>query len=496
MGIDITSVDVEIEHLTLSKLRECPSWDLSTAFMRKAEERDQRNAPTSPDDFVLLLVIGNTASCGDTDAEIARQVFRKLAEVIATMPGNQRKFAVIPGAPPGQDRKKDLFEIWRETFGIYDSPLARELNSLVVARPGPVLLEGATGTGKSEAAKLIHSHLAHNAMTMKKGSPIEIANIAATNQGTLRSEMRGYMKGAFTDAKNDTPGWFEKANGGVLFLDEFQDAQPDAQVALLDLLSATTDSVEVTRIGGKAPVSLRVKTVLAINQPLEDLIQSNRLRPDLVYRIRTRLKIPKVNAQTDFHRIAWRVRMETAMPYSRCLELRKIAKMPSTPIRAGIATSTLPEMLHMNYGDKAYFVQLTEDAANWMSARNWPGNYREVSRLLDDALRECHTTQDIWITPDTLELVQRYSVTATSIGETEKFQQSTDVENQLNDSTFDVEASVAKIIERVLIDSDFNFTIARQKLKPIHCSDPRSLAKAITKYRYLFSLSTQKRLPQ
>lgn len=109
--------------------------------------------------------------------------------------------------------------------------------------------------------------------------------------------MRGYVKGTFTGALADGKlGWFAEANGGILFLDEFQNASLPSQAQLLDLLDPVSNDVYVSQMGDESnPKRYSVKVILATNRPVDELLSSGRLREDLYYRIREVVKLRPLN---------------------------------------------------------------------------------------------------------------------------------------------------------------------------------------------------------
>lgn len=164
-------------------------------------------------------------------------------------------------------------------------------------REGPILLIGETGSGKTELASALHQQLTQQ--LRRKGSFISI-NVAAINPSLLESRLHGHRKGSFTDAKFDQPGWFELANDGTLFLDEFQAAPDEIQLQLLDLMRAVSDTVQVARIGEESSKgSFRVKLILATNEPIEQLMTKGKLRQDLFYRIRHQITIPSLHQRLN-----------------------------------------------------------------------------------------------------------------------------------------------------------------------------------------------------
>ena len=97
----------------------------------------------------------------------------------------------------------------------------------------------------------------------------------------LESELFGYEKGAFTDAKTQKRGLAEIANGGTLFLDEVGEIPLHFQAKLLRFL----ETGEIRRVGGTKDITLNVRIICATNQPLEMLVEQNQFRADLFYRL-------------------------------------------------------------------------------------------------------------------------------------------------------------------------------------------------------------------
>ncbi|MBN2456114.1 MAG: sigma 54-interacting transcriptional regulator [Sedimentisphaerales bacterium] len=138
-----------------------------------------------------------------------------------------------------------------------------------------VLLLGPSGTGKELVARAIHS------ASPRKDKPFIAVNCGALPDNLLESELFGYKKGAFTDAKRDKPGRFGLAEGGTLFLDEIGDISPAMQVKLLRVLQER----QYEPLGGTMTVKADVRIITATNKMLGELVEKDEFRSDLYYRI-------------------------------------------------------------------------------------------------------------------------------------------------------------------------------------------------------------------
>lgn len=138
-----------------------------------------------------------------------------------------------------------------------------------------VLLEGESGTGKDVMAKLIH------ASSLRADKPYLEVNCGGLPESLLESLLFGYEKGAFTGAAQATPGYFEKAHGGNLFLDEIADMSPKLQSSLLRVLQDHSFS----RIGSTQSRRTDFRLICATNRALAGEVKAGRFREDLYYRI-------------------------------------------------------------------------------------------------------------------------------------------------------------------------------------------------------------------
>ncbi len=153
-----------------------------------------------------------------------------------------------------------------------------------------VLIQGPSGSGKELFAQVIH-----NLSSRKYGPYIKI-NCAALPAQLLESELFGYEKGAFTDAKHDKPGQFCLATGGTLLLDEISEMDISLQVKLLRVLN----NGEYRPLGSSKTLYSDARIIAATNSDLKHEIETNRFREDLFYRINVmNIKIPPLRERPE-----------------------------------------------------------------------------------------------------------------------------------------------------------------------------------------------------
>ncbi len=220
--------------------------------------------------------------------------------------------------------------------------LARVYETLVIlARAGlPVLVTGATGTGKEVTARAIH------AMSERPGAYVAV-NCGALPESLVEAELFGHRRGAFSDAKEDRPGLVRAADHGTLFLDEIGELRPPAQAALLRVL----EEREVRPIGATAPVKVDVRFVSATNRGLERMVDAGTFRADL------------------FHRLAGH-RIELLPLRERREDLWLVAA----------------SLIERHAGPDAARARLHPSAARAMFEYGFPGNARELEKVLGAAL--------------------------------------------------------------------------------------------------------------
>ena len=158
------------------------------------------------------------------------------------------------------------------------SPPMREVESLlkrVADIDSTILLTGETGVGKEVAAQFVHQ------ISDRSDQPFMAVNCAAIPAELIESELFGHVKGAFTGAHDNHAGYAERAQDGILFLDEVGDLSLSAQTRLLRLLQERT----FARVGGETEIPFKARVICATNADLQCLIDEKAFRKDLFYRI-------------------------------------------------------------------------------------------------------------------------------------------------------------------------------------------------------------------
>ncbi len=164
------------------------------------------------------------------------------------------------------------------------------LASKVAANNSPLLITGATGTGKEVMARAIH----YNSDRRRK--PFVVKNCGIKTESLLEAELFGYVKGAFTGADKDKPGLFREADGGSIFLDEIGEAPSTTQVAILRVI----ETGEIRPVGSAKTEYVDVRVVSATNRDLKEEIKKGTFREDLFYRLNTfTIELPPLSQRRD-----------------------------------------------------------------------------------------------------------------------------------------------------------------------------------------------------
>lgn len=229
----------------------------------------------------------------------------------------------------GHRAKKDFSDILGISAALEE---AKRIARRYARANSTVLITGETGVGKEMFTQGIHNY------SVRRHEPFVAINCAALPQSILESELFGYVRGAFTGARNEgKAGIFELAHKGTVFLDEISEMSLDVQVKLLRVLQEK----EVTRIGDDKVIPIDVRIIAACNKDLKTEIAAGRFREDLYYRVCV---------------------LELFIP-----PLRERAEDIPVLVR------------HFLHGRKS----LTVRAEELMMQQEWPGNIRQISNITE-----------------------------------------------------------------------------------------------------------------
>ncbi len=248
----------------------------------------------------------------------------------------------------------------RYTFGniISKNHEIRQIFSIlpdIATSNSTVLIEGPSGSGKEMFAKALHD------LSNRSEQRFVAVNCGALPDTLLESELFGYKKGAFTDAKTDKPGRFAVAEGGTIFLDEIGDISTALQVRLLRVLQEK----EYEPLGSTASVKTDTRVIAASNRPLADLVARGLFRDDLYYRLNVvKITLPPLSRRRE------------DIPLLLDHFIRKFNVEKGKEIRS-----------------------VSESALRILIDYDYPGNVRELENIVEHAFILCHGST---ITPDHL----------------------------------------------------------------------------------------------
>ena len=169
----------------------------------------------------------------------------------------------------------------------------RQLIEKVAVTDANILITGENGTGKEMLAREIH------ALSQRKQEEMIVVDMGAITESLFESELFGHVKGSFTDAYADRTGKFEAANHSTLFLDEIGNLPYHLQAKLLTAIQRRS----IVRVGSNEPLPIDIRLICATNRNLQEMVNRDEFREDLLYRINTiHVEIPPLNERkTSFH---------------------------------------------------------------------------------------------------------------------------------------------------------------------------------------------------
>ena len=294
---------------------------------------------------VLLLVASAVEIFRNEHLAMAQALLEPLAAAL----GNDQRLRELASmqAAAEADNKSLLSKLGRTEIADVvvgaDSGLraVMERVQLVAKSDVPVLILGETGTGKELIARMIHTQ------SPRSAGPFMRINCGAIPPDLIDSQLFGHERGAFTGAVGTRQGWFERADGGTLLLDEVGELPLAAQVRLLRILQDGW----LERVGGHSPISVDVRIVAATHRDLAMMVSEETFREDLWYRI----------AVFPMHLPPLRARCEDIPALARHFAERAATRF--------VLPAVMPS---------------PEDIALLM-AYPWPGNIRELGAVIDRA---------------------------------------------------------------------------------------------------------------
>jgi DNA-binding NtrC family response regulator len=299
----------------------------------------------------------------DDTAETAIRAMKLGAADYQTKPFNIEEVKIVIRNILEKERLKKEVDYLRKVSSEYltkkdiigESNLIKELKSkaekMAQARVTTILITGESGTGKELLARHIH-HLSGYIHSLTEGedaqsyAPFIGINCTALPETLLESELFGYEKGAFTDAKTDKKGVFELAGGGTILLDEIGDMKPNLQTKLLRVLEERT----IRRIGGKEDLPVDATVIATTNRDLAEAVERGEFRMDLYYRLNTfSLHIPPLRDRKE--------------------DIRQLADYFLTSFA-------------LRY-NKKMMKGFSPEARELLLSYDWPGNVREMKNVIE-----------------------------------------------------------------------------------------------------------------
>jgi DNA-binding NtrC family response regulator len=227
----------------------------------------------------------------------------------------------------------------RKVFGL--------LKKVIPSRNATVLIRGDTGTGKGVIARAIHYNTVWDGVSGMESPFVEI-NCTAIPDNLLESELFGYERGAFTDAKSSKKGLFELADGGTIFLDEIGYMNQNLQIKILKIV----EEKNFRKLGGTNDIRVDLRIIAGTNQDLEQAIEDGQFRRDLYYRLNVfTVELPLLKVRAD--------------------DIKLLAKY------------------YLNVFNREHRRQIrgfTDEAIAKMMNYQWPGNVRELKNVVERAI--------------------------------------------------------------------------------------------------------------
>ena len=291
----------------------------------------------------------------DDTAESAVKAMKLGAADYLTKPFNIDEVKIVLGKIVEKEKLREevsyLRKVSSELFErdiIGGSSVIRELlakiEKMAEASVSTILITGESGTGKELFARHIHRLLHTSAGT--EFAPFTRINCAALPESLLESELFGYEKGAFTDARTEKKGLFEMSQGGSILLDEIGEMKQNLQSKLLRVLEERT----VRRVGGSEELPINATVIVTTNRSLPDMVEKGEFRMDLFYRLNAfSLVIPPLRERRE-----------------------------DIPVLAGHFLTYFSSKYN-----KKVIKGFSPEAEQLLASHDWPGNVRELKNVIE-----------------------------------------------------------------------------------------------------------------
>ncbi len=319
-------------------------------------EESKKVAPLTP--VIIITAFGTIES--------AIKAMKMGAYDYITKPFAMDEFVLtVRKALENRQLKKEVLRLQKEVQSRYQfhhligkSPSMVRIYDLIErisGSSGHILITGESGTGKELVAKAIHYN------SLRKEAPLIAINCAAIPETLLESEIFGYKKGAFTDARSDKKGLIFEAHEGTLFLDEITEMPTTIQAKLLRAI----EEKEVRPLGDTHSYPVDVRIISTSNQDIPSLIKEGRFREDLYYRLKV---------------------IDVELPPLR-------ERKEDIPLLASHFIDRFRKDLHKPVSG------ISEEALKIFLNHPWPGNVRELENVIQRAITLCRHE---WILPEDL----------------------------------------------------------------------------------------------